>query len=540
MNIEEDLRKYDLDDISNQSVNSDTKVSYVPSKRLLHLDLKGAPPLVSYLKRILPLAKELGATGVLLEWEDMFPWTNTLSPLAARNAYSRQEVLDIIETAVSYQLEVIPLVQTFGHVEFVLKHAEFAHLREVAKSAQALCPSLNSSLDLVYQMIDQVMEVHKGISYFHIGCDEVFHMGECVRCRAQSREKLFLNHVSHVAEYVRNKFPDTVPIIWDDMLRHIPPVSLDSFHIGELVEPMIWVYVDDIYKFVPSSVWRKYAATFPQIWAASAFKGAFGETLYVPNVKRHLDNNISWLKVMSTEGPKFQKGFQGIAITGWQRYDHFAVLCELLPSAIPSLAVNLLVTSHGYFNSSLYSKLINYLSCGESATSTTRSYYYQLPLSTSHLDLKNDPHLWKLLSQFAFPGHSFCKLLYHLQRIESEVAKKVTSVTKERAWLTDYNVRHNFSTPLRIDELMSNHQYLYHQVTGLVKSAKDCLAEVFDMYTIAEWVEQRIYPMITQLEQIEHNAKALKESQTWPSRPFPILRDLERFGIPSSDSNLSK
>ncbi|XP_075222884.1 hexosaminidase D-like isoform X2 [Lycorma delicatula] len=457
MNIEEDLRKYDLDDISNQSVNSDTKVSYVPSKRLLHLDLKGAPPLVSYLKRILPLAKELGATGVLLEWEDMFPWTNTLSPLAARNAYSRQEVLDIIETAVSYQLEVIPLVQTFGHVEFVLKHAEFAHLREVAKSAQALCPSLNSSLDLVYQMIDQ-----------------------------------------------------------------------------------IWVYVDDIYKFVPSSVWRKYAATFPQIWAASAFKGAFGETLYVPNVKRHLDNNISWLKVMSTEGPKFQKGFQGIAITGWQRYDHFAVLCELLPSAIPSLAVNLLVTSHGYFNSSLYSKLINYLSCGESATSTTRSYYYQLPLSTSHLDLKNDPHLWKLLSQFAFPGHSFCKLLYHLQRIESEVAKKVTSVTKERAWLTDYNVRHNFSTPLRIDELMSNHQYLYHQVTGLVKSAKDCLAEVFDMYTIAEWVEQRIYPMITQLEQIEHNAKALKESQTWPSRPFPILRDLERFGIPSSDSNLSK
>ena len=42
---------------------------------MVHLDLKGAPPSVEYIKTFLELSKELGATGVLVEWEDMFPWS---------------------------------------------------------------------------------------------------------------------------------------------------------------------------------------------------------------------------------------------------------------------------------------------------------------------------------------------------------------------------------------------------------------------------------------------------------------------------------
>lgn len=85
----------------------------------------------------------------------------------------------------------------------------------------------------------------------HIGCDEVFTMGECSLCRKKARDDVFLDHVSQVASYVRKHF-DATPIIWDDMLRHLQPDQLKK--LGELVEPMVWVYAENVYHFVQPAV----------------------------------------------------------------------------------------------------------------------------------------------------------------------------------------------------------------------------------------------------------------------------------------------
>merc|ERR1719348_1549291 len=142
--------------------------------------MKGAPPLMSYLIALLPLMKGAGATDLLIEWEDMFPYWGPIANISAKNSYTKSEVSSLLQAAKENGLGVIPLVQTFGHLEFVLKLAEFSHLREDAPYPQAVCPSLEESDDLVQLMVHQVAEIHTEATHIHIGCDEVFQLGSCL------------------------------------------------------------------------------------------------------------------------------------------------------------------------------------------------------------------------------------------------------------------------------------------------------------------------------------------------------------------------
>lgn len=75
------------------------------------------------------------------------------------------------DAAVPFILLVFPELSFL--LQFVLKHKEFAHLREVKVFPNALNPHKEESRALVKAMIDQVMALHEDVKWFHIGCDEV-------------------------------------------------------------------------------------------------------------------------------------------------------------------------------------------------------------------------------------------------------------------------------------------------------------------------------------------------------------------------------
>jgi len=503
-----------------EEIKKITKGKYIPPRRVVHLDLKGAPPKLSYLKELLPLLASSGATDLLIEYEDMFPYWGALQNTSATTAYTIQDIAALLQAAKENNLGVIPLVQTFGHLEFMLKLAQFKNLREEPAYPQALCPSKEESLDMVRTMVTQIMEMHKDSTHIHIGCDEVFQLGQCSQCvnrLEKENEKsanteyfntryLFLDHVKTVASLVSKK--GKTPLMWDDMLRNIPRSDIKNSGIGDFVEIMVWSYVEDIDRFLDYTTWRMYAELFSGIWTASAFKGAFGEKEYIPDMYRHIQNHITWLQIMEREEKDelYPVKFKGLALTGWSRYDHFAVLCELLPVSIPSLVVNLMVVSLGGLEFAVSRRIHSALQCDN------------IKLLISLDELRRNPYQWDL-TRCNWPGMKVFSVIstYNLHR--TEVDQLFSSAHDKSGWMTSWNVRHSFSSPSRVHEIMRPAAFLPGAVKELEIQTRRVLARYLDISSVAEWTEQHIQPLTDKLTQLSDMSRKLTDREAWPRRP---------------------
>lgn len=212
---------------------------------------------------------------------------------------------------------------------------------------------------------------------------------------------------------------------------------------------------------------------------------------------------------------------QGIALTGWSRYDHFAVLCELFPAAFPSLAISLHTASKGYFDvDSKSNSIIPSLTCPEVPGDR---YIW--------LDLQKDPNL-AAFTRCIFPGSSVFRYINRLSSLVTEAREFIDSIKFSRGWLSDYNIRHNFTSPTRVLELLDDQPRLQASLTNLARSVSEGMEEMYDHYTIGEYIEQRIYPLINELKNLEKVGDSLRMRKVFPIRPLPYLEKfLNEIGI---------
>ncbi len=169
----------------------------------------------------------------------------------------------ILSSAKNAGLEIIPLVQTFAHLEWILKLEKFAHLRDDHRYATVMCVGNEEAWNLIKEVIDQVAQKHQmfGIPFFHIGADEVFQIGVCSNSKdlivkKQGKERFILWHIARTAQYVRDTYKTRV-LAWHDMFANSNEADLLSFGMTELVEPVIWNYAEDLTAFLQPLVWAK-------------------------------------------------------------------------------------------------------------------------------------------------------------------------------------------------------------------------------------------------------------------------------------------
>ncbi|MBQ5356355.1 MAG: family 20 glycosylhydrolase, partial [Clostridia bacterium] len=86
---------------------------------------------------------------------------------------------------------------------------------EEVEYCRSLCPSDPDCLRVVLDLVGEMAEAF-GAKAFHIGCDEVFEIAKCPRCRDRSTASLFAGWVGAIHDFLASKGIRTM--MWGDRL----------------------------------------------------------------------------------------------------------------------------------------------------------------------------------------------------------------------------------------------------------------------------------------------------------------------------------
>jgi len=323
--------------------------------RLVHLDLKGIPPTAKRLVQLPEIFASLGLTGMLVEWEATFPFAH-FPELQAPYTYSLKTVREFLSEARKHNLLVIPLIQTFGHLESLLTREKYHYLRELPEGPRCLCPLHPDSGNVVSQMIDDVIQVHRefGLKYLHLGADEVYELGACPKCKKfvakNGKDELFLKHMNPLFDKVNQA--GVRPMIWHDMMREWPKNSVKQF--VDRVDVMFWNYspvLKQVEDFCIPENMKAYHTLGIGCWGGAAYKGADGPDKNVPDLVSRGKNTEIWYDLAKNYK------LEGEALTAWTRYNTLIACCEPIESSWEALALCSLILKKGKFSLDVDAKL---------------------------------------------------------------------------------------------------------------------------------------------------------------------------------------
>lgn len=184
--------------------------------RGVHLDLKYVMHRKDYLMRWLDTLADYKVNTLLLEYEDKFPY-RCHPVLRHPLAFTEAELTAFLAKARGLGIRVVPLIQNLGHVEYILKHEQFAHLRRNGWFTEydSTKPEV---MPLIREILDDVMRFHGEDEWFHVGGDECFSLHKETK---EVAAKLYGDHMTKVLEHVVSR--GKRPLIWQDMIASVPP-----------------------------------------------------------------------------------------------------------------------------------------------------------------------------------------------------------------------------------------------------------------------------------------------------------------------------
>ncbi|MBT4497007.1 MAG: family 20 glycosylhydrolase [Gemmatimonadetes bacterium] len=282
--------------------------------RGVHVDLKGYQPRFERLLESFRILSHARINVVLLEVEDKYDYA-CAPGVGVPGAYTAAQFRQLSELAHALSIQIVPKLQCLGHVDYLLQHERYHHLREDGHPFQ-FCPRNEEGMELWKKMATELCDCFSGHDFFHIGADETGNLGQCPICREYSKADSYVHRVQQCIDAVRQAGRE--PILWEDILRNLHG-NLDeselerTWTLGDDAILMYWAYgyggSGNSFPLLP-----RYLERDMKVWGASGFSGCGPSWIQnVPPLTERALNISAWTKTA------VENDLEGVVATGWTR-----------------------------------------------------------------------------------------------------------------------------------------------------------------------------------------------------------------------------
>lgn len=273
---------------------------------MIDVSLGGTAPKVATWKTLVSYMARMGLNMLMVYTEDMYVVKEYPYFGYMRGAYAEEELSEIVDYASKFGIEVVPCIQTLGHLSKVQRWKANAHLFD---NPSVLLIDSEQTYCFIECMIQTVRRVFK-TNRIHIGMDEAHGvcMGKYYKLHGPTnRYETLLRHLRRVVEICRRY--DFVPMMWSDMFFRLGSKTNDYYDITAEIpeniketipEGISLVYWD--YYHTNANTYQKLLSAHQAIGDVIFAGGIWTWTGFSPKYKQTMDSTYPALEMCRRQG----------------------------------------------------------------------------------------------------------------------------------------------------------------------------------------------------------------------------------------------
>lgn len=274
----------------------------VPERGLMLETLSGAIIKFDKLKEFVELMADLKLNMLALYIENTFAFRDHEEVWRDASPYTHEQILELDAYCRERFIELVPYLETFGHMHQWLKHDRYRPMAEVpagwdhgftvAPEPFTLCPTDERSiefLDGLYREIHEVFSSRKML----VGCDETDDLGKGRSkelCDRLGVENVYVDFVNRIDDRVRALGCET-QIFGDVVVKH--PEAFKRLHHEVVIAH--WGYEADFPFDEHCRLFKKLGYDFYLLPSTSAYHSFIGRTARgMGNIRNAVDNAVKY------------------------------------------------------------------------------------------------------------------------------------------------------------------------------------------------------------------------------------------------------